>query len=82
MANHSVAEAKTRLSQLIDLALKGEDVVITRHGHPVVELKPVSPPPRRLTKPDIEWLQKHRIPRRGSTEDAATLVSRMRDEDW
>ncbi len=82
MANHSVAEAKSHLSELIDRALKGEDVVITRHGHPVVELKPVCPPPRRITEAEIEWLRKHRIPRSGDTEDAATLVRRMRDEDW
>jgi prevent-host-death family protein len=82
MSSHSVAEAKSHLSELIDRALKGEDVVITRHGHPVVELKPVSPPPKRITEAHIEWLRKHRIPRRGATEDAGTLVSRMRDEDW
>lgn len=82
MATHSVADAKSHLSKLIDRALKGENVVVTRHGHPVVELKPVSPPPRRITEADIEWLRKHRIPRSGSTEDAGTLVSRMRDEDW
>ena len=41
MSRHSVAEAKNHLSELIDRALKGEGVVITRHGQPVVELKPV-----------------------------------------
>ena len=41
MSAYSVAEAKNRLPELIDRALKGEDVVITRHGHSVVELKPV-----------------------------------------
>jgi prevent-host-death family protein len=81
MSNHSVAEAKSHLSELIDRALKGEDVVITRHGHPVVELRPVSPLPRRITEADIEWLRAHRIPCKG-IEDAATLVSRMRDEDY
>lgn len=81
MSSHSVAEAKSHLSELIDRALKGEDVVITRHGHPVVELKPVSPPPRRITEADIKWLRAHRIPCEG-TEDAVTLVRRMRDEDY
>ena len=46
MSTHSVAEAKNHLPELIDRALKGESVVITRHGHPVVELKAVPPPPR------------------------------------
>jgi prevent-host-death family protein len=43
MGQHSVTEAKSRLSDLIDRALAGETVVITRHGHPVVELKSIRP---------------------------------------
>jgi prevent-host-death family protein len=40
MASYSVAEAKNRLPSLIDKALDGEEVVITRHGKPVAELRP------------------------------------------
>jgi len=39
---YSVAEAKNTLPKLIDRALRGEEVVITRHGKPVVELRPTS----------------------------------------
>jgi prevent-host-death family protein len=39
---YSVAEAKNRLPSLIDKALAGEEVVITRRGKPVVELRPAS----------------------------------------
>jgi prevent-host-death family protein len=35
-------EAKTQLSRLVERALSGEDVVITRHGKPVVRLVPVT----------------------------------------
>ncbi len=35
-------EAKTQLSQLVDLALRGEDVVIARRGRPAVRLVPVA----------------------------------------
>ena len=35
-------EAKTRLSQLVEMAKNGEDVVITRNGVPTVRLTPVS----------------------------------------
>lgn len=35
-------EAKTRLSKLIRDAETGQDVVITRHGKPVVRLVPVN----------------------------------------
>ena len=34
----NVYAAKTHLSRLIDRAISGEDVVITRHGRPVVRL--------------------------------------------
>jgi len=81
MGNHSVAEAKNKLSELIDRALRGEGVVITRHGTPVAELRPIPAPPRRVTKADIEWLRAHRVGRLSATEDAGTLVSRMRDEE-
>lgn len=35
-------EAKTHLSKLIERALAGEEVVIARHGAPVVRLQPVT----------------------------------------
>jgi prevent-host-death family protein len=81
MSSHSVVEAKNKLSELIDRALDGEGVVITRHGKPVVELKPVEPPPHRITLADIEWLDKHRVPRRTGRENAGEIVSKMRDEE-
>jgi antitoxin (DNA-binding transcriptional repressor) of toxin-antitoxin stability system len=82
MSTHSVADAKNHLPELIDRALKGEQVVITRHGHPVVELKAVPPPPRRVTQADIDWLDAHRVGLQGTGEDAVTMLIRMRDEDW
>jgi prevent-host-death family protein len=83
MSTHSVAEAKNKLSELIDRALKGEDVVITRHGQPVVEMKPVTKPARRMTAADLDWLKARtqQFGRLSPTEDAATLVRKMRDED-
>jgi prevent-host-death family protein len=80
MSNHSVAEARNRLSELIDRALDGEGVTITRHGHPVVELKPVAPPPRALTSADVEWVIKRR-PKRKPGIDSVTLLRQMRDEE-
>jgi prevent-host-death family protein len=38
MARYSVVEAKNNLSALIDAAEAGEEVVITRHGKPAVQL--------------------------------------------
>ncbi len=35
-------EAKTKLSQLVERAVSGEDIVIARNGTPVVRLVPVA----------------------------------------
>lgn len=56
MATYSVADAKNSLPSLIDKALAGEEVIITRRGKPVVELRPASRP----AAPAIgthEWLR-------------------------
>ena len=81
MSRHSVVQAKNQLSELIDRALAGEDVVITRHGTPVVELKAIRPAPKRMTQADLDWLEANRVPVKPGT-DAVALLRRMRDEDW
>jgi prevent-host-death family protein len=40
-------EAKTHLPALLDRVERGESITITRHGHPVAQLVPVSKPGRR-----------------------------------
>ncbi|TFV75028.1 type II toxin-antitoxin system Phd/YefM family antitoxin [Blastococcus sp. CT_GayMR19] len=45
----NVYEAKTQLSKLIDRAMAGEDVVISRSGTPMVRLVPVPARPVRRT---------------------------------
>jgi prevent-host-death family protein len=56
MTVYSVAQAKNTLPKLIDRALQGEEVVITRRGKPVAELIPAS---RRVgpAKGTHEWLR-------------------------
>jgi prevent-host-death family protein len=83
MTDYSVAEAKAKLSELIERAQKGEGVVITKHGHPVAELKPArlsSHAPRPMAKADAERLAKRLVGRKGSRVHAGQFVSRMRDE--
>jgi prevent-host-death family protein len=83
MSTYSVTEAKNRLSELIDRALTGGSVTITRRGQPVVELKPVAAaksPPRPITPADVEWVIKRRRGRVASV-DAGTLIRQMRDEE-
>ena len=80
MSTHSLDEAKNALSELIDRALAGEGVVITRDGRPVVELRPVAPPPRPVQPEDLDWLAARRLGR-PVEPDAGRLLSEMRDED-
>jgi prevent-host-death family protein len=37
-------EAKNRLAELLDLAEKGEEIIITRHGKRVARLGPIQEP--------------------------------------
>jgi prevent-host-death family protein len=41
----SVTEAKGLLTELIRRAEAGDEVVLTRHGHPAVKLVPITPVP-------------------------------------
>ena len=61
MSTHSVAEAKNQLSRLIDRALKGEKVIITRHGHPVVEINAVPAAKRPSPAEAFAWLEGKRL---------------------
>jgi prevent-host-death family protein len=49
MAEFGVHEAKTHFSRLLEKALAGEEVVITRSGEPLVKLVPV----QRKRKPNF-----------------------------
>jgi prevent-host-death family protein len=43
MHQYNLYEAKTHLSQLVQAALEGEEVLIARAGKPAVRLVPVDP---------------------------------------
>ena len=49
LANFSIADAKTRFSELIQKAMAGEEVIITKDNKPVVKVVPiVSPGKKRI----------------------------------
>lgn len=48
MPTVNIYEAKTRLSQLVDRAAAGEDVVLGRNGKPVVRITRLAEPARRV----------------------------------
>jgi prevent-host-death family protein len=42
MTEVGMHEAKTKLSQLVERAERGEEIVITRNGKPTVKLSPIA----------------------------------------
>ena len=48
METVNIYEAKTRLSQLVDKAASGEDVVVSRNGKPLVGITRLEAPKRRI----------------------------------
>ena len=43
----NIAEAKAKLSELLDRAVAGEEIVIARAGKPLARLAPIGTPKRR-----------------------------------
>ncbi len=48
METVNIYDAKTRLSQLVDKAASGEDVVVCRNGKPLVRITRLDRPKRRI----------------------------------
>jgi len=44
----SIYDAKNKLSELVKRAERGEEIILSRHGHPVVKLTPLPPQKRVL----------------------------------
>ena len=63
MPTYSIVEAKARLTQLIEQALAGEEVTITRDGKPVAELRAKAPSVRRRPSPHLVNQLAHRAKR-------------------
>lgn len=82
MSRHSVVEAKNNLSELIARATSGEEVVITRHGVPVAEIKPLRPARKTITEADLDWLDAHCVQPEPGYPGAVELIRQMRDEGY
>jgi prevent-host-death family protein len=82
MAQYSVAEAKARFSELIDKAVSGQAVVITRHGSPVVEIRLVGTKQRAAPSAgaDLDAMAARRERRKLKASPVAFLLS-LRDSD-
>lgn len=80
MARYSVADAKNRLPSLIDKALDGEEVVITRHGRPVAELRPTAAGGRPSTG-IYDWLKARRETRPSPGISSVELLNELHEAD-
>jgi len=77
MIDVNLADAKARLSELVDRVLAGETVRIKRRGKPVAQLGPVE----RAKKPvDAEALRRLTTSMQHEGAGAAELVRKMRDD--
>jgi len=82
MASYSVAQAKDRLSALIEEAVAGKPVIITKHGREVVEIRSIAQAqPKPMSKEVLDQLraQRARLPK--SDMDSGTLMRLIRDEE-
>jgi prevent-host-death family protein len=47
MAQFNVADAKARFSELVEKAMRGEEVIVARENKPVVKIVPINPAKRK-----------------------------------
>ena len=81
MDTYSIVEAQKRLSELVDRAVQGQAVVISRDGRPVAELRAIPTEAGAVTAADLDWLAERRVGKKLIRENAGIFVSSMRDED-
>jgi prevent-host-death family protein len=80
MTTYSVADAKNGLPRLIDRALEGQEVVISRHGKAVVEIRPVTAATPKGQATTYEWLKARRQARRSAGVTSVELLRQLYEE--
>ncbi len=79
MKSVNVAEAKAHLSTILTRIEEGEEVVITRRGHPVARLSSVQ---RRRQPIDFAALDSLRARQRAAKTSTIQLIRRIREERY
>jgi prevent-host-death family protein len=80
MSTYSVADAKAALPSLINRALAGEEVIITRHGRPVAELRPAAAPIPAGRAAALARLLSHRVEPPPGAPTSVELLNMIYDE--
>jgi len=78
MTTISLAEAKAKLSELVERAASGETVCITRRGKPIAQITAAQRPREPI---DVVALKRMTDAMTPQSESAGEFVRRMRDED-
>ena len=78
MSSVGVFEAKAKLSELIDRALAGKDVVITRHGRPVARIVAERALGKKDVKAAIAEIRRFRKTLRTGRVDLRALIAEGR----
>jgi prevent-host-death family protein len=73
----SVTDAKGQLTELVRLAEAGDEIVLTRHGHPAVRLVPVRAIADRQVRRDLL-----EAARRNGAEKASAGAPAARSQDF
>jgi len=81
MTRINLADAKARLSEIVDRAEAGESIEITRRGKPVAKIGPTEKK-RELKPVDVEALRKVRETMPYQQESGADIIRRMRDSGY
>jgi prevent-host-death family protein len=86
MAEYSIAEAKNNLPKLVDRAVAGEEVTITRRGKRIARIVADPPAVECADRPkafnDIEWIKRHQVKTADPNFDSAAMIRAMRDEGY
>ena len=79
MLRVNLAEAKARLSELLDKVEAGEEVIITRRGREVARIRGVGQPKEPVPVDELAAFRA-RMPKMKTP--AAKLIRQLRDEGW
>ena len=77
MTTVNLADAKARLSELVERARSGEIVVITRRGRPVARLTSASPARKPV---DLEMLTGVTNPMPRQAESTGRFIGKLRED--
>ena len=78
MRTVNLADAKARLSELVEEAAAGETICITRRGKPVAQLVAITRPRKPVDTAALRALTERMTPQK---ESAGDFMRRLRDTD-